>query len=99
MRGASGGAGDGGGGAGGGGGGEGGGGGGARGGGAGGEGGGGAGVSDTQQPAQLSQDRTRSSHSQSPVVDAGSAVHAAASCDQCEQVTPPQVVQDIALEA
>ena len=62
-------------------------------------GGGGAGVSDTQQPAQLSHDRTRSSHSQSPVVEAGSAVHAAASCDQCEQVTPPQVVQDIALEA
>ena len=52
-----------------------GGGGGARGGGAGGEGGGGAGVSDTQQPAQLSQDSTRSSHSQSPVVEAGSAVH------------------------
>ena len=55
-------------------------------------------MSDTQQPAQLSHDRTRSSHSQSPVVDAGSAVHAAASCDQWEQVTPPQVVQDIAVE-
>jgi hypothetical protein len=81
-----------------GGGGDGGGGGGARGGGAGGDGGGGAGVSDTQQPAQFSHDRTFSSHSQSPVVEAGSAVHAAASCDQWEQVTPPQVVQDIAVE-